>query len=115
MWSPPTCEPGSIDIIGALIFGARTQENSVAVRRKEVCASVFALQTLAIMIGDNEPDHLVADLQSRWVLCLSSVVGAHQLRWEWEMKMAILRIFWLWGLYNDGDDDDDDDEDDDDE
>ena len=44
-----TCEPGSIDIIGALIFGARTQENSVAVRWKEVCASVFALQ-----IGDND-------------------------------------------------------------
>ena len=29
-----TCEPGSIDIIRSLIFRARTQENSVAIRRK---------------------------------------------------------------------------------
>ena len=40
-----TCEPGSIDIVGALILGAGTQENSVAVRWQQVSASVFALQT----------------------------------------------------------------------
>ena len=37
--------PGSIDIIGALIFRSWTQENSVAVRWQKVGASVFALKT----------------------------------------------------------------------